>query len=1507
MSVDIQTIGVGFETAGLVKGQQALDATAAAAARTADAADRVGATASRAMESAGRSAETASRQMGGAFTTVRNVLTSMGGSGGVLAAFMGGAVGAGLIEVARSAVNAAGAMVTMADAASNMRQQLNLASGSAREAQDAYDRLLSIAQRSRVEVTALAGTYAQMARSTSELGIGQDRLLRVTETLSKAITMSGGSAQSAQAAMVQLSQGLSAGALRGEELNSILEQTPRVARALSDGLGVGIGQLRAMGEAGELTAERVIQAFEKSAGAIDREFAKTEATVSQSMTVLGNSMLNFVGTMDKASGASTWLARNLMEISQAIDAISESLQTLPKTPLEEIDAQIAAAMGVKERASGMGLLGQAIGSYQDRQIRSLESQRYDAWLKDHEESVSKWSDSVSLSFTKASGAIEAFANDKGNLSKLDQKVASQRKLTDEFLKVTKDFAAGSSEYVRAYAAYQQGLANINDRFSERKSGGGGSDGRRAAADLAREMEEQRRAIAEAAGVTADYIETLVRYQAALKSGALTHEQYVRAVQALIARQPGARDLLREQEEAHKLLTAAMVAEIDAMERRHNAQADAWSDATRVIAGLKEEARWLGVTNEARQRAVFLEQTRAKVASGALTRAQGDRAIADFENAFDALLGRQRELRGEIDGTISSASQSLMQLGPDVQRGLTDSLFRAAESGLGAFESLGVAVRGIFNNMVLRPVIQGGVNGAMSAGGSMLSSAIGSTGMSALGTIGSSFMGSLGSVSGISNGMALIEMGGGLGSAFSGGLGGAMVQQGIGQALGAVAPYLAAAVLVYQLLSKKGGGPKNGGSFSTGDERLFTPNTADALLGGLGSGLLDQVGALTGRYGGSIAGSTISLGFDQDPIGTAGSRIASRVVGADGRVILDNSAGRDVGRDQDKFEAELAIEAQRVLLAALQASNLENGFAQVFGRLDPATAAPEAVTNILALAETLYALGEAAKGLPGSMGAVANLSATARESLINMAGGLDALLSAQNTFMSEFLTEAERHTMLGERVGAEFLRVVGMPLQALTEGRNSEQIREAFKGLVLGIDMTTESGLAAYVALNQLAGPLSQWIDGAVELGQVSDTAVEATRDLQAEIDGMSNRFGDLEAAMREIQPASETLVDAWRRGKTEIDKIRAALGIGGSQTGADMLISGMGRYQGMADSYGGARRSLDQQIFETGLTAMNPQQQAAALRERAAGVWSTLQGSADPGAVIATYSDLIIRAIRAEAAGSVGMQQAGFDAEYKAAVEAQRLGKEARQDQIAVLTAQRQAWEDQLDALERMADFSREIRDYVSDLRIGDLSILSPTDRIAQAAQAFRANVAGAQAGDVDSQRALTASATEYLQEVRKFYASSGPYVSAFNEVTGTLDALGLSGAKPVDQATLLQQQIDEAVKQVDHLKSIDDAQIELRTATIDTSAAEIDALKAIDTAAGAAQTYLLSEVRNMRTALLEMLAQLDGIRTEQEAQIIQNANAQSQLIELSKQTAGNTGATAGAVNAAASAPAAVS
>ena len=543
MAVDIQTIGVGFDTSGLVKGQQALDATSAAAARTADTADRVGATAKRSMDEAARAAQNAERQFSGAYNSLRNVLGSMGGPGGVAAAFMGGFAAGGIVELARGIIHASGAMIQMADTAAQMRQQLSLASGSAREAEFAYDRLMKIASSARVEVSGLAQTYAQVSRATGDLGISQDRLLRVTETLSKAITISGGSAQSAQAAMVQLSQGLASGTLRGEELNSIMEQTPRVARALADGLGVGIGALRQMGQDGELTAERVVVALEKASKAIDAEFARTEATVGQSMTVLGNSMLNFVAQVDRASGASASMARGVIGIAGAIDSVTVALDRLNSSPMAAILFPKGGTLGAALPAPLQmldALASRIVNGNQSGARAAFEKQS-----KEDEEAITRWSDGVVVAYNKAKNAVDAFANDTGNLSKLDQKVAAQRKLTTEFLKVTKDLVEGSADHMKAYAAYQQGIANLNEKFADKggsrsSRAGGGID--KAAQEQARALEDLRRAMAEADGFTGDYTKTLDLYQASLAKGLLTDEQYIRVVEALIMRQPIARDL-----------------------------------------------------------------------------------------------------------------------------------------------------------------------------------------------------------------------------------------------------------------------------------------------------------------------------------------------------------------------------------------------------------------------------------------------------------------------------------------------------------------------------------------------------------------------------------------------------------------------------------------------------------------------------------------------------------------------------------------------------------------------------------------------------------------------------------------------------------------------------------------------------------------------------------------------------------------------------------------------------
>lgn len=259
-------------------------------------------------------------------------------------------------------VGTAAALIHMADACTTLNTSLRLSSNSAAEAHVAYERIFGIAQKARVSFTELGATYTSIARAGNELGVSQNRLLVVTEAIANAMTIGGGSAQSMQAALVQLSQGLSSGTLRGEELNSILEQTPRLAKALADGLGVSVGQLRSLGEQGKLTAEAVIGALEKSAPQLAKEMASSTLTVGQAFTVLTNSVTKFVGDADGASGASNLLAKALQGIAGAVDSVGATINS-NKTAFAAIAAGLAGAAvvaGVAALASKIAMVTAAV-------------------------------------------------------------------------------------------------------------------------------------------------------------------------------------------------------------------------------------------------------------------------------------------------------------------------------------------------------------------------------------------------------------------------------------------------------------------------------------------------------------------------------------------------------------------------------------------------------------------------------------------------------------------------------------------------------------------------------------------------------------------------------------------------------------------------------------------------------------------------------------------------------------------------------------------------------------------------------------------------------------------------------------------------------------------------------------------------------------------------------------------------------------------------------------------
>lgn len=252
--------------------------------------------------------------------------------------------------------------ISLADASTNVASRLGLVTSSATELIAVQSRLFEVSQNSRVSFVDLVGTYTQLARSTKELGVSQSSLLGVVQTISQAVTISGGSAESARAALIQLSQGFSAGALRGEELNSVLEQTPRLAQAIAEGLGVSIGQLRALGAAGELTAEKVLGALEKSAKSVSGEFGKIAVTVEQASTVLENSLGAAIGKLDKAAGITSTLAKAIITAAGAVEIFSDSLVRNKKAVGIFIDA-----------VPTVGLLTKAVRALSGEQDNSAES------------------------------------------------------------------------------------------------------------------------------------------------------------------------------------------------------------------------------------------------------------------------------------------------------------------------------------------------------------------------------------------------------------------------------------------------------------------------------------------------------------------------------------------------------------------------------------------------------------------------------------------------------------------------------------------------------------------------------------------------------------------------------------------------------------------------------------------------------------------------------------------------------------------------------------------------------------------------------------------------------------------------------------------------------------------------------------------------------------------------------------------------------------------------------
>lgn len=204
-----------------------------------------------------------------------------------------------------------------ADQAANLSAKLRLATKSQDEFTKAQQATYAIAQRTSAEWGSVVGLYAQLAQTT---GMGQERILALTETISQAFQVSGASAEETSNGLRQLQQAMAGGVLRAEEFNTIIETSPRIVQAMADYFGIAFGDVRKYVNDGKVSSEQFAQALLKGSADIQRDFDKLPLTVSRATQQVRNALLGLVGDADSASGASNDLATGIQDLARTLES-----------------------------------------------------------------------------------------------------------------------------------------------------------------------------------------------------------------------------------------------------------------------------------------------------------------------------------------------------------------------------------------------------------------------------------------------------------------------------------------------------------------------------------------------------------------------------------------------------------------------------------------------------------------------------------------------------------------------------------------------------------------------------------------------------------------------------------------------------------------------------------------------------------------------------------------------------------------------------------------------------------------------------------------------------------------------------------------------------------------------------------------------------------------------------------------------------------------------------------
>jgi tape measure domain-containing protein len=212
-------------------------------------------------------------------------------------------------------------IVRASDTFTNLNNKLAALTGSTELAAQGFNHIVEISRNARADLEATGDLFAKITFATQEMGLSLDDVAKATQTVANTFAIAGADTIATANASRQLAQGLASGTLRGDELNSVMEQNEILAHLLAKGLGVTVGKLRDMGAAGQITAKKIMPILIEEFDNTNETVKGMTVTIGQSVTILRNKFTEVVGSASRLAPVNELLAKTVVLLADNLEKV----------------------------------------------------------------------------------------------------------------------------------------------------------------------------------------------------------------------------------------------------------------------------------------------------------------------------------------------------------------------------------------------------------------------------------------------------------------------------------------------------------------------------------------------------------------------------------------------------------------------------------------------------------------------------------------------------------------------------------------------------------------------------------------------------------------------------------------------------------------------------------------------------------------------------------------------------------------------------------------------------------------------------------------------------------------------------------------------------------------------------------------------------------------------------------------------------------------------------------